>query len=337
MTERPFVFTASAPTSVLSSPPLPGATRGGWLDCALRFEQMLVLPRILVGAAVALMSLLVPGVWVPGLLGAGLYFVVVSLLARHQLSATAPGRGPFLWTSVADILGALAVLAVLGAGSDAPAVLLFPLLAFELALKSCLRGTAVALGLLSAGTGLRLTYRITHYGAPPRVWLILLMLAVTGLLIGIAGALRASERTRWQAVEDRHRLAQLLRETVETILDQAGIQRRSPDQREDLLALVERACAHPELSGDITRRLAAAVSPGTGSGPLSGREEEILGLLTQGLTNREIATRLFLSQGTVRVHMSNIVHKLEVSGRVEAIRWYTERRTGALAGQASGQ
>lgn len=296
----------------------------------LRFEELLVVPRVLVGVAVAGMSLLVPGVWVPGLLAAGLYFMVVSAVAAHLLAGAVPGRAPFLSISVADAAGCFAVLAVLGAASAPPGVLLFPLLAFELALKYCVRGAAVALGLLSGATGLRLAYRTAHYGAVPRVWLMLLVLAVTGLLIGLAGVLRASERTRWQAVEDRQRLAQLLRETVEATLDQAGIWRRSPDQRADqradLLALVERACAHPELGEDITRRLAAAVAPaGAGAGPLSGREEEILALVADGLTNREIAGRLFLSPGTVRVHMSNIAHKLQVPGRVEAVRWYAER------------
>jgi DNA-binding CsgD family transcriptional regulator/tetratricopeptide (TPR) repeat protein len=51
---------------------------------------------------------------------------------------------------------------------------------------------------------------------------------------------------------------------------------------------------------------------------LSGREREVLGLIVQGRTNREIGERLFISQKTVGVHVGNILSKLGVSGRVEA-------------------
>ncbi len=51
---------------------------------------------------------------------------------------------------------------------------------------------------------------------------------------------------------------------------------------------------------------------------LSGREREVLHLVAQGRTNREIGERLFISQKTVGVHVGNILAKLEVSGRVEA-------------------
>lgn len=51
---------------------------------------------------------------------------------------------------------------------------------------------------------------------------------------------------------------------------------------------------------------------------LSAREKEVLELIAQGRTNREIGERLFISQKTVGVHVGNILAKLDVSGRVEA-------------------
>jgi DNA-binding CsgD family transcriptional regulator len=51
---------------------------------------------------------------------------------------------------------------------------------------------------------------------------------------------------------------------------------------------------------------------------LSGREKEVLALVAQGRTNREIGEHLFISQKTVGVHVGNILSKLAVSGRVEA-------------------
>ncbi len=52
---------------------------------------------------------------------------------------------------------------------------------------------------------------------------------------------------------------------------------------------------------------------------LSDREREILALIAQGLKNAEIATRLVLSEKTVRNHVSNILSKLQVADRTEAI------------------
>jgi DNA-binding CsgD family transcriptional regulator len=61
----------------------------------------------------------------------------------------------------------------------------------------------------------------------------------------------------------------------------------------------------------------AAVDRGDTFG-LSGREREVLSLVAQGRTNREIGDRLFISQKTVGVHVGKILSKLAVSGRVEA-------------------
>ena len=51
---------------------------------------------------------------------------------------------------------------------------------------------------------------------------------------------------------------------------------------------------------------------------LSRRELEVLALIAEGRTNREIGERLFISQKTVGVHVGNILAKLGASGRVEA-------------------
>ena len=51
---------------------------------------------------------------------------------------------------------------------------------------------------------------------------------------------------------------------------------------------------------------------------LTGREVAVLRLIGEGLTNREIGQRLFISTGTAAVHVSNILRKLGVTGRVQA-------------------
>lgn len=52
---------------------------------------------------------------------------------------------------------------------------------------------------------------------------------------------------------------------------------------------------------------------------LTTREHEVLQLLTQGYTNAEIATRLFLSLSTVKTHVSNLFVKMEVKNRTQAM------------------
>ena len=52
---------------------------------------------------------------------------------------------------------------------------------------------------------------------------------------------------------------------------------------------------------------------------LTAREMEILLLMTQGKTNQEIADELFIALKTAKVHVSNILSKLEVQDRTQAV------------------
>lgn len=52
---------------------------------------------------------------------------------------------------------------------------------------------------------------------------------------------------------------------------------------------------------------------------ISKREKEVLHLITQGLSNQEIADKLFVSVNTVKTHSSNLFQKLEVSRRTQAV------------------
>nr|WP_275586564.1 response regulator transcription factor [Geodermatophilus normandii] len=77
------------------------------------------------------------------------------------------------------------------------------------------------------------------------------------------------------------------------------------------------------LGPAVATRLAALVAgrprPESAFPELSAREREILVLLTEHLTNPEIAARLGLSEKTVRNHLSNVFTKLRVATRAEAI------------------
>ncbi len=51
---------------------------------------------------------------------------------------------------------------------------------------------------------------------------------------------------------------------------------------------------------------------------LTERETEVLGLIGKGMTNKEIAKKLFLSEKTVKNHLNNIFKKIEVADRTNA-------------------
>ena len=65
-------------------------------------------------------------------------------------------------------------------------------------------------------------------------------------------------------------------------------------------------------------RGAGEAEPG---GALSPREREVLDHVSQGLTNKEVAERLYISENTVKYHMKNILDKLHLRNRSQVIAW----------------
>lgn len=75
----------------------------------------------------------------------------------------------------------------------------------------------------------------------------------------------------------------------------------------------------PEVAGALLSQ-----DPGNGTGrgsTLTEREREVLGLIADGRSNREIARALVLSEKTVKTHVSNILMKLDLSDRTQAALW----------------
>jgi DNA-binding NarL/FixJ family response regulator len=95
-----------------------------------------------------------------------------------------------------------------------------------------------------------------------------------------------------------------------------------------LLKPVEREKEADELIRRILTRQATASLPAPGKGahppsrapaPLSTREIEVLRMLADGTTTQDIADSLFISHATVRNHIQNILRKLEVHSKLEAV------------------
>lgn len=77
-----------------------------------------------------------------------------------------------------------------------------------------------------------------------------------------------------------------------------------------------------------------AVGSGVGNGvPLTRREVEIVGLIEEGLSNKEIATRLNIGVSTVKNHVHNILDKLQLHNRHSAVKFI--RTQAILTGQNS--
>src|SRR5215203_2643027 len=92
---------------------------------------------------------------------------------------------------------------------------------------------------------------------------------------------------------------------------------------EHLVAVVRAAILDPKSNKNVVvgmpRALLEEAEEGS-EGVLSARELEILLLAARGLSNRQIATRLHLAEGTVKRHLTNSYHKMEVGSRGEAVR-----------------
>jgi DNA-binding NarL/FixJ family response regulator len=102
------------------------------------------------------------------------------------------------------------------------------------------------------------------------------------------------------------------------------------DAPADELANAVRVVARGDslLDPGVTRRVIDAFvstgEPRQSGGPswlasLTPRELEVLGLLARGLSNLEIARALFVSEATVKTHVSNVLAKLHVTDRVQAV------------------
>ncbi|HEX4833647.1 MAG TPA: LuxR C-terminal-related transcriptional regulator [Trebonia sp.] len=85
---------------------------------------------------------------------------------------------------------------------------------------------------------------------------------------------------------------------------------------------------HALAGTDELRKAETGAGPGAGAavgGTLTAREQEIAVLVASGLSNREIAGRLFISKRTVDAHVEHIFSKLDISSRVQLTVWLRDK------------
>jgi DNA-binding CsgD family transcriptional regulator/putative methionine-R-sulfoxide reductase with GAF domain len=132
-------------------------------------------------------------------------------------------------------------------------------------------------------------------------------LALSGRLVGVLNASREPGAPRMD--EQTARLLELLANQAAILIDNAQMldELQRKDQR--LEQLVD------QLLGETGRRPATSVEL---LAPLTRREQQVLELLVDGLTNREIAMRLVVEPDTIKDHVQSIIKKLGATDRTHA-------------------
>ncbi|PPK65632.1 response regulator transcription factor [Actinokineospora auranticolor] len=101
---------------------------------------------------------------------------------------------------------------------------------------------------------------------------------------------------------------------------------REAAHRDELFEAVRAAAENRTvLSPAIAARLVEGIRAPVGHRPLSARELDVPALVARGTTNREIARTLFISEATVKTHLTHLYAKLEVTDRAAAVATAYER------------
>jgi DNA-binding NarL/FixJ family response regulator len=135
-------------------------------------------------------------------------------------------------------------------------------------------------------------------------------------------ALRAGARSYLTKDADRTDIAQALRAAV------GGLTVFDPRVHATLLAATSGAATSGAAASSAAPGSAPATRPPDPPDGLTQREVEILGLVAQGLTNGEIAGRLFLSNHTIKTHINRIFAKTSSRDRVAAIAYAQRHQIG---------
>lgn len=103
----------------------------------------------------------------------------------------------------------------------------------------------------------------------------------------------------------------------------AGFLRKSVDGQEIVAAVMAAAAGTVVRSAPTAKSDVMAAWPGQDQG-LTARESEVLSLIVSGLSNKDIASRIFLSPNSVKTYIGTAYRKMGVASRSQAVLWGLE-------------
>jgi DNA-binding NarL/FixJ family response regulator len=163
---------------------------------------------------------------------------------------------------------------------------------------------------------------------------VVLMDMLMPVLDGIATT--AEVKRRWPEIEVVAVTSFLEEEKIRAALEAgaAGYLLKDADAAEVVTAIRAAMAGEVHLDAAAARALTASLrAPRQEAVALTGREREVVVLIAEGGTNRQIATHLGVTERTARTHVSNILAKLGLTSRTQAAMWAV--REGLVTGRAA--
>ncbi|WP_053351629.1 response regulator [Leucobacter musarum] len=136
------------------------------------------------------------------------------------------------------------------------------------------------------------------------------------LAAGVSGFLLKTSRAE-QLIDAVHSLAAgnalLGPDVTRAVIERVAAERSTGG---GTVSAADAAAPSPDAESDLDATSAAMEAAG-----LTEREREVLGLVAEGRSNAEIAKALFLGEATIKTHVSNLLQKLGVRDRIQAVVW----------------
>ena len=313
-----------------------GQAQSAHASAGVEIERGLARMRFLLPVLIVAMSFLYEPLTLTGALTLAWGVIAYNLITLVVISDEDLGE-TLLWrlgqTNMAlDILvSALVFVVFVGDPASIP-VAPFPFVAYEMGVRYGRWGIAFGMLVFTAALAGRMTSQVIAFDNSLRAGNIVFFIVVLMLLLSLSHDLRSASVERAAAVRERERIAAGFRQAVAHLMRRLGVDDREMTYQ-NITQTMSQLCATGGGNGDreagteLGKRLAELISaqPENNYG-LTTRELEILRMMAQGLTYKQIADRIYVSHSTARNHASHLMHKLGASSRHEAVELAREKK-----------
>lgn len=165
----------------------------------------------------------------------------------------------------------------------------------------------------------------THHFVHPAWMMLVVVASIASAIFGLA--LSRLNLVRLSISQQRAMMKDSLTEMLQTTFAEGGL--GDETAYDSIRQMIEEICrsADPDKGRQLGLRLAHLIALRQNcANLLTARERELLLYLASGLTYRQIAGKLIVSEGTVRAHAASIMRKADVHSRQEAVEWAKEQR-----------